>query len=97
MILIGERYVSADHIQDIVVKQRNEHTSSVIIVLIGHKVELGDLPHVLDEEMALEVRRRLVKAIVDYKAAEVPTTQQVELPTYQEVHPNDALKPSTGE
>lgn len=43
------------------------------------------------------MRRRLVKAIVDYKAAEVPTTQQVELPTYQEVHPNDASKPSTGE
>ena len=38
--------------------------------------------------MAFELRKRIVQAIVQYKSGDKPELQQVDFPTYQEVHPD---------
>ena len=38
-------------------------------------------------EMAFELRKRIVEAIVKYKSGHKSELQQVNFPTYQEVHP----------
>ncbi|MDE0636130.1 MAG: hypothetical protein OXI43_09825 [Candidatus Poribacteria bacterium] len=88
MILIEERFFSADHIQHISVESINDEHYSVTINMTGYSTKLGfGIDYVLSKEMAFELRRRIVKAIADYKSGDTPSVQTVDIPTYQEVHP----------
>ena len=88
MILINERFLSANHIQDIYVdKIRGQVRYAVIVQLTGNTAVLGRRENdALTMQMAFELRRRIVKAIVNYKRSGKPEIQQVDFPTYQEVH-----------
>ena len=91
MILVGEhkRFISADHIQDIYVKQLPDTQQyTVIVQLSGHSAIFGRRGwDAMTQQMALELRRRIVKAIVDYKSSN--QIQHVDLPTREEVHPKE--------
>ena len=89
MILIDERFISADHIQDIYVKKLTAQERYVVIVqLIGNTTVLGRRENdALTLQMAYELRRRIVTAIVNYKSSDKPEIQHVDFPKYEEVHP----------
>ena len=40
-------------------------------------------------QMAFELRRRIIKAIVNYKSSDKPEMQHVDFPKYEEVHPKE--------
>ena len=91
MIFIGGRFVSAEHITSIDV-QRIEHSSELHIVIVyttGHSSVFGQgKVDVMDEKMAIELRKRIVDAIRAYKASGTKhIIQVVDIPKYQEVHP----------
>ena len=87
MILIKERFLSADHIQHIYIKSMSgSERYSVIVQMTGCYAEFG-IDDYLDNEMAFELRRRIVTAISDYKSSNPPAIQQVDFPRYEEVHP----------
>ena len=90
MILIENEFLSADHIQRIYVKRVNDENCSVIVQMTGCNAEYGfGTDYVLDRKMALELRRRIVNAIADYKSSDMPSVQSVNIPTYKEVHPEN--------
>lgn len=93
MILIGEheRFISADHIQHIYIKPLADPPRyEVIVQMFGASVILGRHgSDVMTMQMAIELRRRIVKAIVDYKSSDTPEIQHVDFPTYKEVHPKE--------
>ena len=90
MILIGEnkRFISADHIQDIYIQQMEKSDRHTVTVrLFGHGAVFGKRDNdAMSVQMALELRKRLIKAIVDYKSSDTPEIQYVDLPTREEVH-----------
>ena len=89
MILINGRFISADHIQDIYVKEL-PHTPErymLIVQFIGNSAIFGMRENdYMTMPMAFELRRRIVKAIVDYKSSDKTEIQHVDFPTYEEVH-----------
>lgn len=92
MIIIGERFLSADHIEYIFVQEFSDGDCMVSVQMTGNTVkfidnESDDEYDYLDKEMAFELRRRIVKAIADYKSSDKPEIQHVDFPTYKEVHP----------
>ena len=93
MILVGEheRYISADHIQHIYIRPLADPPRyEVIVQMFGASVIFGRREgDTMTMQMALELRRRIVKAIVDYKSSDTPEIQHVDLPTYKEVHPKE--------
>ena len=96
MILINERFISADHIQHIYVEQLypdRDGTYVVIVQLSGNSAVFGRR-NSMTMQMAFELRRRIIKAIVDYKSSDKPEMQHVELPKYEEVHPEKVSETS---
>ena len=90
MILINEKYLNADHIQHIYITPFSDDTYRVTVEMVNTRSffsSSGDDD--LTKEMAFELRRRIVKAIVDYKSSEKPEVQHVEIPKYKEVHPKE--------
>ena len=90
MILVNERFLSADHIQHIYVEQLypdREQSYIVIVQFSGNSAVFGRRDNdAMTMQMAFELRRRIVKAIVKYKSSASPEIQHVELPKYEEVH-----------
>lgn len=93
MIFIGERFVSAEHITSIEVQQmdRGSELHIVIVHTTGDTSVFGQgKSDVMDEKMAIELRKRIVDAIRAYKLSDMKhTIQVVDIPTYQEVYPKD--------
>jgi len=93
MILVGEheRFISADHIQHIYIKPLADPPRyEVIVQMLGASSIFGRRgSDIMTMQMAIELRRRIVKAIVDYKSNDTPEIQYVDIPTYQEVHPKE--------
>lgn len=93
MILIGEheRFINADHIQEIYILPLEEPLRYVVVVqLSGGTAAFGrQASNVMTMPMALELRRRIVRAIVNYKSSDKPEIQYVDIPTYQEMHPEE--------
>lgn len=88
MILVKERFLSANHIQHIYIEAINERQHAVIVQMSGAAAVFGRrTSDAMTKEMAFELRRRIVKAIVDYKSSDKSSVQHVDFPTYQEVHP----------
>ncbi|MDE0009795.1 MAG: hypothetical protein OXU36_01540 [Candidatus Poribacteria bacterium] len=88
MILIKERFISADHIEHIYVEQLpTPERYAVIVQLSGDVAVFGRRDDILTLQMAFELRRRIVKAIVKYKSSDSPELQHVDFPKYEEVHP----------
>lgn len=85
MILVGKRkrFISADHIQDIFIRSIGESDRyTVTVQLSGHGAMFGRNDNeTMSMEMAVELRDRLIKAIVDYKSSDTPEIQHVDLPT----------------
>ena len=91
MILVKERFLSADHIQHIYIEALNEREHIVIVQMSGGAAVFGrTASDAMTKEMAFELRRRIVKAIADYKSSDKPSIQHVDFPTYQEVHPEES-------
>lgn len=90
MILIGEneRFISADHIQHIYIKPLPElQRYEVIVQMFGSSAIFGRRDSdAMTMKMALELRKRIVKAIADYKSSDKPAIQHVDFPTSQEIH-----------
>ena len=88
MILVNERFLSADHIEHIYVEQLpTPGRYTVIVQISGDAAVFGRHDNdAMSMQMAFELRRRIVKAIVKYKSGDKPELQHVEFPTYQEVH-----------
>ena len=89
MILVNERFLSADHIEHIYVEQLPIPGRYALIVQLSGDVALFG-KHDNDAmplQMAFELRKRIVKAIVKYKSGDKAELQHVDFPTYQEVHP----------
>ena len=88
MILINERFISADHIEHIYIEELPiQGRYTLIVQLTGGVATFGGRDDILTLQMAFELRRRIVTAISDYKSSSPPAIQQVAFPTYQEVHP----------
>lgn len=97
MIIINERFLSAEHIQHIYVEKvhLDQDRYVMIIQFSGILAVFGRrASDAMTKPMAFELRRRIIKAIIDYKSSNTPEVQYVDLPTYQEVHsPNDSENP----
>ena len=90
MIVIGERFLSAEHINSIDVQQISDELHTVIVNMTGSVSVFGQgRSDVMDKKMALELRRRIVIAIARYKSSDKPEIQYVDIPTYQEMHPKE--------
>lgn len=94
MILINERFINADHIEHIYIEPLPTEGQHVVIVQLSGSAAIFGRHDILTLQMAFELRRRIVKAIVNYKSSNPPKLQYVELPTYQEVHPESESKKS---
>lgn len=89
MILINERFLSAEHIQHIYVDQLAAPKQGyvVIVQLHGSIAIFGNRESDnMTMQMAFELRRRIVKAIVNYKSSDKHEIQHVDFPKYEEVH-----------
>ena len=93
MILIGEneRFISADHIQHIFVDSLPEpQRYAVVVQMTGGSAVFGRRDSdAMTMQMAFELRKRIVKAIVNYKSSDKPEIQHVDFPKYEEVHPKE--------
>ena len=90
MILINERFISADHIEHIYIEDLDHPGKYYVIVqLSGSPAVFGRREGTMTLEMAFELRRRIVRAIVNYKSSEKSEIQHVRIPTYEEVHPQE--------
>ena len=89
MILIRERFIGADHIQHIYIEALPEpQRYAVIVQMSGAAAVFGRRDNdAMTIEMAFELRKRIVKAIIDYKSSN--RIQLVEFPTREEVHPQE--------
>ena len=88
MILINERFISADHIEHIYIEEYVPQGRHIVIIqLSGSPAVFGRRNDAMTLQMAFELRRRIVKAIVKYKSSDPPELQHVEFPTYKEMHP----------
>ena len=90
MILINERFLSANHIQHIYVEQLypTQERYIVIVQFSGNSAVFGRRDNdAMTLQMAFELRRRIVKAIVNYKSSDKSEIQYVDFPKYEEVHP----------
>ena len=97
MILVGERFISVDHIEHIYVEQLHptQERYIVIVQLSGSSAVFGRRDNdYMTLQMAFELRRRIVKAIVNYKSSDKPEIQHVNFPKYEEVHPKEDSKNS---
>ncbi len=94
MILINERFISADHIEHIYIEPLLTGGDHALIVQLSGGAAIFGRREVLTLQMAFELRRRIVKAIVKYKSSDPPEPQHVELPTYQEIHPENETEKS---
>lgn len=95
MILVNERFLSADHIEHIYIEQLNPQRYGVIVQLSGDAAVFGRRANdAMTMQMAFELRRRIVRAIVNYKSSEKTEIQHVQIPTYQEVHPKEVSEKS---
>lgn len=93
MILIDQRFLSADHIEYIYIQQFSDGLCTVTVQMSSSSAVFGRSRN-MDEEMAVELRNRIIQAIVRYKSSKDPEIQRVEFPTYQEVHPEGEAKKS---
>ena len=90
MILINERFISADHIEHIYIEEFDHRGRyAVIVQLSGSPAVFGRREETMTLQMAFELRRRIVRAIINYKSSDKPEIQHVTLPTYKEVHPQE--------
>lgn len=95
MILIHRRFLSAEHIQYIYVRRINDQRCSVIVQMTSCFAEFGDgIDDAMTKEMAFELQRRIIQATIDYKNNDKAEVQQVDIPTYKEVHPEEESETS---
>ena len=98
MILIGEneRFISADHIQHIFIDPLPEpQRYAVIVQMFGTTAVFGRRDtDAMTMQMAFELRRRIVKAIVEYKSSDKPKVQHVDFPKHEEIHPKEGSQTS---
>lgn len=87
MILINQRFVSADHIEHIYIEPLPTEGQHAVIVQLSGSAAIFGRHDAMTLKMAFELRRRIVKAIFDYKTSDTPTIQHVDFPKYEEVHP----------
>ena len=94
MIIINERFLSAEHIQHIYVEKvhPDQDRYAVVIQFPGNSAVFGRLASdAMTKQMAFELRRRIINAIIDYKSSHTPEVQYVDLPPYKEGQsPNDS-------
>ena len=83
MILINERFISANHIEHIYIEPLPDpQRYAVIVQMSGASAVFGRRDNdAMTIEMAFELRKRIVKAIVDYKSSDTPEIQLVDFPT----------------
>ena len=87
MIVVGSKFLSTEHIQYIEVEQLHEQLYTVKIQMTEGIVKFGiGKSDVMDIEMALELRNRIIRAIFRYKSSNKPEIQYVNFPKYEEVH-----------
>ena len=89
MILVNERFISADHIEHIYIEPLPTEGHHTVIVQLSGSAAVFGRRDFLTLQMAFELRRRIVEAIVEYKSSDKPKIQHVELPKYEEVHPKE--------
>ena len=89
MILINQRFISADHIEHIYIEPLPTEGQHAVIVQLSGSAAIFGRHDAMTLKMAFELRRRMVKAIVDYKSSDKPEIQHVDIPTYQEMHPEE--------
>ena len=93
MILVGEheRFINADYIQEIYIQPLEDpQRYAVVVQLFGDTAVFGgQASDAMTMPMALELRRRIVRAIVRYKSRSKSEIQYVDIPTYQEMHPKE--------
>ena len=89
MILINERFISADHIEHIYIEPLPTEGHHAVIVQLSGNAAIFGRHDAMTMQMAFELRRRIVKAIVNYKSSDKPEIQHVDLPKYEEVHPKE--------
>ena len=88
MILIAGKFLSAEHIEYVDVEPLNDQLYTVTVKMTGSTVVFGKgKSDVMDSNMAIELWRRIIQAIVNYKSEARPIIQNVNFPTYKEVHP----------
>ena len=95
MIIIAGKYLSAEHIEYVDIEPLNDQLYTVIVKMTGCTVVFGKgKSDVMDRKMAVELWRRIIQAIVNYKSQQHPLIQSVNFPTYQEVHPESESEKS---
>lgn len=95
MILVNERFISADHIEHIYIEPLPTEGHHAVIVQLSGSAAIFGRHDFLTLQMAFELRRRFVRAIVNYKSSDTPEIQHVKMPTYQEVHPESETENSS--
>ena len=87
MILIGSKFLIAEHIQYIEIEQLHGQLYTVKVQMTEGTVMFGTgKSDVMDIAMAFELHRRIVQAIARYKSSDTPEIQHVDFPKYEEVH-----------
>ena len=95
MILIAGKFLSAEHIEYVDVERLNDQLYTVTVKMTGNIVVFGKgKSDVMDSNMAIELWRRIIRAIVNYKSLEKPIIQHINFPTYKEVHPESESEKS---
>ena len=89
MILVNERFISADHIEHIYIEPLPMEGQHAVIVQLSGSAAIFGRHDAMTLQMAFELRRRIVKAIIEYRSSDTPKIQHVELPKYEEVHPKE--------
>jgi hypothetical protein len=88
MILIAGKFLSAEHIEYVDIEPLNDQLYTVTVKMTGNTVVFGKgKSDLMDRKMAIELWRRIIKAISNYKSTEKSFIQRVDFPTYKEVHP----------
>ena len=86
MILVNERFISADHIEHIYIEPLPTEGQHAVIVQLSGSTAIFGRHDAMSLQMAFELRRRIVRAIVNYKSSGKTEIQHVRIPKYEEVH-----------
>lgn len=87
MIIVGDQFLSAEHIEHIHVQQISSELHTVVVQMTGNSVVFGrDRPEVMDKKMAFELHNRIISAIIKYKSSDPPRIQIVDIPKIEEFY-----------
>lgn len=90
-----DRFLDTDNIQHAYIESSSTHRHVkgteaekywVVVQMTGGSVTLGNDVHSLYKEMAIELHRRIIQAIADYKNSNSPSIQTVNIPLYEEFY-----------